>query len=353
MRVLLLSKYGRLGASSRVRSHQYLPYLEANGFEVTVAPLLGDDYVRGRYAGRGPGPGVLGAYLGRCRRIRAGNAFDLVWIEKEMLPWLPDWLELGLLPRRVPMLADYDDAVFHWYDGHRSSWVRRLLGTKIDAVMRRASLVVAGNDYLAARARSAGAKRVEVLPTVVSVGRYGVARRPAGAQVTIGWIGSPATAHYLEGIAPALREASAGGRARIVAIGARPDQLHGLPVEARPWSEDTEVAEIQRLDIGIMPVPDAPFERGKCGYKLIQYMACGLPVVASPVGANASIVRDGVEGFHATTGDDWNRALRTLCGDADMRRRFGIAARRRVEAEYSLESAETRLASMLRSAANR
>jgi len=121
----------------------------------------------------------------------------------------------------------------------------------------------------------------------------------------------------------------------------------GLPVEARSWSEASEVAEIQQFDIGIMPLPDEPFERGKCGYKLIQYMACGKPVVASPVGANTSIVRDGIEGFLASTDAEWMQLLGILCDDNALRQRMGAAGRVRVEAEYSLQVAAPHLERLL------
>ena len=110
----------------------------------------------------------------------------------------------------------------------------------------------------------------------------------------------------------------------------------GLPMDSLPWAEATESEDIARLDIGIMPLVDAPFERGKCGYKLIQYMACGLPVVASPVGVNRQIVEHGVNGFLADTPEAWATALRTLCHDPALRARMGAAGRRKVEQQYCL-----------------
>ena len=347
MRVLILSRYSRLGASSRLRSYQYIPYLESCSFDVTTAPLFGDDYVAGIYAGKISIVGVLRSYMTRLRFMLRASRFDLVWVEKEMLPWIPSWIELGLFPIGVPLVVDYDDALFHRYDQHSWSVVRRLMGQKIDDVMRRADLVLVGNDYLGERARTAGAKRVERLPTVVDVTRYAVPSSTSGQPLTIGWIGTPNTAHYLKLIAPVLREVVASRGVRVVAVGANTEQLVGLPVEARSWSEASEVAEIQQFDIGIMPLPDEPFERGKCGYKLIQYMACGKPVVASPVGANTSIVRDGIEGFLASTDAEWMQLLGILCDDNALRQRMGAAGRVRVEAEYSLQVAAPHLERLL------
>jgi glycosyltransferase involved in cell wall biosynthesis len=350
-RVLFLSRYARLGSSSRLRLYQHLPYLQDAGIEVTLAPLFGDDYVRDLYGGKIAKLSVLKAYAVRLGFMLNAGRFDAVWVEKEMLPWIPAWLELGLLPARVPMIVDYDDAVFHRYDQHRLSLVRSLLGRKIDKVMRRADLVIAGNEYLANHARKAGAARVEILPTVVDVARYGVSTPESGGQAlpTIGWIGSPATAHFLHMIAPALREVVTRKLAQAVAVGANADQLGDLPVKALPWSEATEVADIRRFDIGIMPLPDAPFERGKCGYKLIQYMACGKPVVASPVGVNGVIVRDGVDGILAATHQEWASALTRLIADRVLRQQMGREGRRRIELDFSLQKAAPRFAHLIES----
>ena len=167
--------------------------------------------------------------------------------------------------------------------------------------------------------------------------------------LTIGWIGTPTTAKFLLGIADAFKEIVKVYGARIVAVGANPQPFQGLPVEVRPWQEKTEVAEIQDFDVGLMPLPDEPYERGKCGYKLIQYMACGKPAVASPVGANTEIVRHGENGFLATTTDEWIDALSRLIEDPNLRFRMGQAGRSMVESEYSLQMQAPRLEGMLRS----
>jgi glycosyltransferase involved in cell wall biosynthesis len=219
--------------------------------------------------------------------------------------------------------------------------------------MRGAALVVVCNQYLADRAARTGARRIERVPTVVDLARYPVPAAPANETFTIGWIGTPWTARYLELVRPALREVCAGGRARFVAIGAGPLAWNDVPVEIVPWSEATEVNNLQRLDVGIMPLPDSPFERGKCGLKLIQYMACGRPVVASPVGVNRDIVRDGVNGFTATGEQDWVTALSRLRDEPALRKRMREVGRGIVEEQFSLEVTAPRLADLLRSAATK
>jgi glycosyltransferase involved in cell wall biosynthesis len=309
--------------------------------------MFGDDYVRSLYGGQISIAKVFSSYVARLRVMLRAKRFDLAWIEKEMLPWLPEWIEVCLFPDNIPIVVDYDDAVFHRYDQHRLHWVRALLGRKIDAVMRRADLVIVGNDYLGDRATRAPARRVALLPTVVDTNRYGKVAPALGGPLTIGWIGTPSTAHYLRLVASVLQEMVTTRDSRVVAVGANAAQLKGLPIEVRPWSEQSEVMELQQFDIGIMPLPNEPFERGKCGYKLIQYMSCGIPVVASPIGANRVIVREGVEGFLPADLSQWGDVIGKLCDDAALRKRLGAAGRERVEAEYSLQVTAPRLEKLL------
>lgn len=350
MRVLALPRYAPLGASSRLRTYQYLPMLQAAGVEVDVRPLLDDQYVRNLYEGRNSAGGVASAYIRRILGLIRGRGYDAIWVEKELLPWLPAFVELGIVPKRIPLVADYDDALFHRYDRHRSAFVRGLLARKIDDVMRRADLVLAGNDYLAGRAREAGAGWVECLPTVVDLARYPVQPPKPATNVSplmVGWIGSPSTAKYLRAVSEPMRQLAERGLIRCVAIGANPAQLVDTPFSAIPWQEETEVSQLQQLDVGIMPLPDAPWERGKCGYKLIQYMACGLPVVASPVGVNEEIVEVGMNGFLADGEEGWLSALTALAADPQLRVGMGRAGRARVELHYSLEVQASRLRGLL------
>lgn len=348
----MLSRYGRLGASSRMRFYQYLPWLEAAGIEVTLAPLFSDVYVRGLQRNTKSPLEAIRAYAGRVQALLASQKFDLLWIEKETLPWLPGWFEKGLLPSNVPYVLDYDDAVFHYYDQHRHPAFRALLGGKHPALIRGAALVVAGNAYLAEFAHAAGAWQVELLPTVIDLERYPLAtNHPAKVDgpPCVGWIGQRATASFLLPYKQLFERMSGSGQARFAAIGIDAHSL-GLPMVSLPWAEQTEAASIASFDIGIMPLVDAPFERGKCGYKLIQYMACGLPVVASPVGVNRQIVEHGVNGFLAETAEQWEQALQTLLSDSDLRQRMGQAGRQKVEREYCIQVTGPRMATLLRGA---
>lgn len=348
MKVLLLSRYGQLGASSRVRFLQYLPHFLSQGIEVTVKPLLSDAYLHALYKGGSRWREVLKGYMGRIFSLLVARRFDVVVIEKELFPFMPAIAERFLRLIGVPYVVDYDDALFHRYDCNSNFWVRLLLGKKIDVVMRHARAVVVGNNYLADRARNAGASRIEVIPTVVDAKRY-QPKQKAGVKIPIvGWIGIPQTSRYLKPLLAVFERITREMPVRFVAVGANPEDFEGTPVEVWPWSEDSEVASIQQFDVGIMPLPDTPFERGKCGYKLIQYMACGLPVVASPVGVNTEIVSDGVNGYLADEPDQWHHALNLLLDNREFERDTkGAAGRKKVEDWYSLEVQSSRFLSVV------
>jgi glycosyltransferase involved in cell wall biosynthesis len=352
MKVLLLSRYGLLGASSRVRFLQYLPYLESEGVEVTVEPLLSDVYLRALYSGRSRFREVFNGYKRRVIALLNVRQFDVVIVEKELFPFMPAFAERFLEAMGAPYVVDYDDALFHRYDCHANRWVRRLLGRKIDSVMCHSKVVIAGNQYLAARAHRARAQKVEIIPTVIDAKRYKLKQKEGGGIPIIGWIGTPQTSQYLQPLLPVFEAIQQDMPVRFVAVGARAEDFEGTPVETWPWSEETEVASIQEFDIGIMPLQDSPWERGKCGYKLIQYMACGLPVVASPVGVNCEIVTPEKNGLLAGSLDEWGNALRHLVSaDSLASNNMGAAGRALIERRYSLQVQGPRLLQILQDAA--
>ncbi|MCG8036896.1 MAG: glycosyltransferase family 1 protein, partial [Candidatus Thiodiazotropha taylori] len=246
MKVLLLSRYPRLGASSRLRSYQYLPGLAENGIEVTVSPLFSEAYLEDFYASGSKRPAaLLSAYWGRMRQLFKAGEFDLLWLEKELFPWMPAWVEQLLKRLGIRLLVDYDDAIFHRYDQSGSALVRTLLGSKIDRVMASATLVTAGNDYLAKRAEAAGAPRVMQLPTVLDVARYQPKAVSEHSPFTVGWIGSPTTAGYLDLLREPLASVAQKHPVRLLVVGAQIEPIEGLPVVCVDWSEARE-AELIR-----------------------------------------------------------------------------------------------------------
>ncbi len=354
IRCLLLSRYGRLGASSRVRSYQYLKFLQTQGIQVSVAPLIDDDYLKALYAGKPrQWKGISKAYLRRLKSLLGCRDYDLLWIEYELFPWLPAWVEWLLYRSKISYVVDYDDAVFHRYDLN-SNWIARsILSKKIDRVMKLARLVIVGNEYLASRARKAGARRVVCLPTVVDLDRYPIRAPKTRSMFTIGWIGSPTTFPYLQLVQSALSEFCRQRKARLVLVGAPRIQINGVPTEFREWSEDTEAMSIQEFDVGLMPLPDDPWARGKCGYKLVQYMASARSAIASPIGVNHKLIRHGVNGFLAEGQEEWVKALNFVCDHPEESDGMGRAGREIVEKEYCLQVTGPQLSMLLRKAAER
>ena len=354
MKILALTKYGSLAATTRQRFEQYEPALAAAGISVEYAPLLGNDHLERLVAGRRASPlAVFRAYASRLLSLLASGRSDVLWVHCELFPYWPGVFErLGKLWGK-PIVVDYDDAIFHMYDKSPNAVVRVLLGSKLAPLLRSATVCCCGNDYL----RDYAARycdRTIVLPTVVDTDIYVPPfDRATGGPVVVGWIGSPSTWINVRPLLPMLqdlvREHGIVVRAVGAGAGAERDRFPGL--ELIEWSEASEVADVQSFDIGIMPLRDQPFERGKCGYKLIQYMACGKPVVAAPVGVNMDIVREGENGYLVETTEAWRNALVGLVENPELRTRMGNAGRELAVRDYSLASQAPRLVDLFRSLA--
>jgi glycosyltransferase involved in cell wall biosynthesis len=353
MRLTAFTKYGPMAASTRQRLLQYAPALEAAGIELDFRPLLDDGYVASlatgeRYAKRK----LAAAYLRRLRDIAFGPLGDVVFVYAELLPWLPSVLERLLLRRGRPIIYDIDDAFFHTYDRHRSALVRSILGRKFEPLLCSAAACICGNVYLREYV-SQYCKNTVVVPTVVDTDKYRPACTDHALPPVIGWIGSPTTWPYVRPLLPLLHELVSSGRARVKVVGAgaaaRIDSFPGLEVVS--WAEDREIEDVQSFDVGIMPLSDDEWARGKSGYKLIQYMACGLPVVASPVGINRKLVRHGESGFLAGSDSEWREAFDRLLSERQLRRRMGGDGRERAVAEYSLAVHAPRVVGLVSAAA--
>lgn len=339
MRILLLPKYGRKAASCRYRYLQYIPYLEKNGISCTISPLFDDAYLENKFKnGRALIYDILRAFICRFKAILSSHKYDLVILHCEAFPYLPPLFEKYLKLRKIPYIFDYDDAIFHNYDQNPNRLINWLLRDKVATAIGGAKYVTAGCQYLADYALNV-IGNVEVVPTVIDIDKYQTCKfeRKSTNTFMIGWIGSPSTAKYVEEIGLALSEICNNSSTKIVLIGAGKVDLPGVNLEKIDWSEDSEIENMRVFDVGIMPLSDGPWERGKCGFKLIQYMACGLPVVASPIGVNSDIVEEGKNGYLARTTEEWVRALTTLRDNKELRQRMGEAGRKKVEEQYCLQ----------------
>jgi glycosyltransferase involved in cell wall biosynthesis len=351
IRILGLALYGPLAASTRYRLGQYVEGLRSHGIELQVRHLLDDQYLARKYAGGGTRLQDLAAAAGRRLKDLLGQGgFDASMLYGELLPLLPGTLESALL--RLPFVYDCDDAFYLKYRQGRLALLRGVLGRKFDRVMRGAAHITAGNRNLVAY----GARQnpnTHYLPTVVDTRRYLPARdRRSESVFTVGWIGSPSTSEYLSQLVEPLAAVGREGPVRFVVIGGQAPAVPGVEVVTLPWSEAEEVRLINSFDVGVMPLPDTEWARGKCAFKLIQYMACAVPVIASPVGANVDVV-NGECGLLAAGSDQWIEAFRTLRDSPARRSAMGSAARARIEEHYSLQTTLPVLAGILRQAAGR
>lgn len=342
MKVLLLSKYTARGASSRQRSLQFLPGMKRAGIKVDFCPLFDDRYLGSRFeTGKGGLIDLVFAYARRIKACLTADGYDALWIEKELFPYLPAWFEDRLCPSGSPIVADYDDAIFHNYDQSGNPLIRAALGQKIDAVMRRSAVVVVGNKYLEQRALKAGAARVVVIPTVVDLTKYTrIGPIKESGRLVIGWIGTPITQRYLIQASEALDDAVSAINAELKLVGASNEIRRYFPKSnliVEEWNANTENAHLRSFDIGIMPITDAPFERGKCGYKIVQYMASGVPVVASAVGVNVDLVTESGCGFLVDANASWRSAIKQLALDEHFRHEAGLRGRLAVEEKFCLQ----------------
>ena len=348
MKVLFLTKYDSLGASSRYRFYQFFEFYEQHDIQCVKKPFFSNAYLTSKYKNKKtPFFSVGLAFIKRFYILFTAFRYDKVVIEKELFPYFPAWPEKVLSLLGVEYIVDYDDALFHQYDNHRSKWIRKFLGSKISKVMRYSEMVVAGNDYLADYATHAGAKKVVRVPTVIDLRRYPKEFViPENPKPVIGWIGTPNTVKYVYDLIPVFEKLYQKIPFVLHIVGADLDDDVGFESKSVKWSEATEVTEMQKFDIGIMPLPDSPWEKGKCGFKLIQYMGCSKPVVASPVGVNSQIVQNGANGYLASSHEAWEKYLLMLL-EISKDNQMGLNSRQFVEEKYCIDSVVAKQLSIL------
>ena len=303
-------------ASARVRALQYAPALEKAGISCSVvAAHRGDPE--------------------RATLLEQARQADVVFLQRRLLNgW--DFRALRRASRRL--VFDFDDAISIKDDlaGARRSATR---AARFRRSVLHADRVIAGNAHLAAQVPSRARRKVTVIPSVTDTARWRPEPRgPSSGPPTIGWLGSASTLPYFEALGAPLARVQHATGCRVVVVADRAPATPGVDVDFHPWQMNHEVAELNAMDVGLMPLPDSPWTRGKCGYKLILYLACGVPAVASPVGVNPDIVRHGETGLLADDPDDWVATLEQLLADRALRQRLGQSGREHVEQHYSLQA---------------
>jgi glycosyltransferase involved in cell wall biosynthesis len=363
VRALFFLLDGDSNASSWHRVLQYVPLLRAHDIVSRIArPVPEPVYqalVERRGGGRGAGAkaGFYGLFLAqRLLDVLRAREADVVVVQRDLFPFGPPLLERLLFRRARRLVYDTDDATYLRPSFTPDTVFQRWRHfDKVAEVVRHAAWVSVATEPIAAWARRANA-HVDVIPMAVDLARYPfVPRDPAGGRpLVVGWAGTPGGRRYLQTLAPILRDLSARLPlvVRVISGDGQGVQLEGVPTEVRPWRADTILAEMAQFDVGLVPLDDSPFEEAKFPFKLLQYLALGVPAVSARVGVAATVLREGDVGLLAGTWDEWRAQLERVLRDPALRARLRVAGRETVAAHYTLERVGPRFAAGLRQAAS-
>jgi glycosyltransferase involved in cell wall biosynthesis len=354
MRVLAVVPYPHdTVPGQRFRIEQWEPFLARDhGIDLTYVPFLDAGAYR-MFPKHGhtlkKAAAVVRGFARRLHDVATARRWDAVFLFREAASVGPAFFE-RLLARRVPYVFDFDDAIFI----PQASEANRMFSflkshVKTDTIVRLAAHVTPGNAFLAEYSRRFNAN-VTVMPTTIDTEKYVPRVKTANDVPVIGWSGSLTTAMYIHEMRDVFAEVAKTHRFRLRIVGAgKFDPVPGVETEVLPWVSATEVDDLAPIDIGLMPLRHDPWARGKCGLKALQYMALGTPAVVSPVGVNTEIIEEGVNGFLASTPEEWAMRLRELVDAPEKRLAMGAAARRTVETRYSARTQVPRLAEIFRS----
>ncbi len=323
----------------RYRLEQWEPHLRERGVEITHEPFECDELHALLYK-----PGMVGRKLqlvtrGLRRRlslIKKARNYDVVYILREAALLGPAVFERLIHQAGVPIVFDFDDAIFVSYRSPSNGYLSYLkFATKTKTICRLSSHVMVGNSYLADYARQVN-DRVTVIPTTIDTEKYQTAPpKESSGPLVIGWTGSHSTVQHLDTLRGALKKLAQRESFRLRVIGTPTYRFDDAEVEPMPWRVETELDDLRAVDIGVMPLPDDNWSKGKCGLKALQFMALGIPTVCSPVGVNTDIIQDDQNGFIAASEDEWVEKLSRLLQSHELRRRLGHAGRITVEQKYS------------------
>jgi glycosyltransferase involved in cell wall biosynthesis len=342
--ILFLCPYPLGGApSQRFRFEQYLPLLQERGYRYAVHGFLDEATNRILYR---PGQtlakvsGVIRGFFRRLALLPTLYRAEFVFIHREATPIGPPWLEwliARVLGKRI--IYDFDDAIWLRDTSGVNDFMSRLKWQqKVPQICRWSYRVSAGNAYLADFARQQGAIAIINPTTLDTRHAHRGLKDQQEVPLSIGWTGSHSTMKYLYPLEGVLQQIEKDFGARTVVISNRPPEMDLSGLHYIPWTEAREVEDLREMHIGLMPLPDDPWARGKCGFKALQYLSLGIPALVSPVGVNTEIVTHGENGFHCASEEDWYHYLSLLLQDTDLRSRMGQAGRKTIEASFSVEA---------------
>ena len=320
MKILFLVQ-GLDVAASRYRVLQYLPYLKEHGIQASVLP-----FPKGVFA--------------KLKVFKSANQYDILFIQRKRFSAF--WLKY-LRKNAREIVYDFDDSVMHRSSKH----LRHESKTRVKMfknMVNASDHVIAGNEYLQQNTIPY-TQNVTIIPSPIDISLYPQKTYSEKSDnITLGWVGAHGSIHYLKKMKPIFETlGKKNDKLRLKIVCDTFFDCENMVVDKKQWSEKDEVADIQSFDIGLMPLMDDPWSHGKCGLKILQCLATGVPVVCSPAGINKEIVQDGVHGFWANSQEEWIEKLEIMINDHDLRRKMGMAGRERVIEHYSLKANAPRM----------
>ena len=327
----------------RFRFEQYFEFLNANGYECELSYFLGEYedrilYSKGKFFQKLSI--VLKAAWIRWKNVRKRNQYSIIFIFREAFMTGSLFFEKKFRDSNAKLIFDFDDAIWHLdisKANRRFSFLKN--PSKTGQIIKLCDMVFAGNSYLANYSKNF-CERVVIIPTTIDTDEYIRIRKPETDTVTIGWSGSITTIKHFEFALPFLREIKKryGDKIRIKVIGDASYRNSEFGITGIGWTKQDEIKELSDIDIGIMPLHDDEWAKGKCGLKGLQYMALEIPTIMSPVGVNTEIITDGINGFLASTTDEWVDKIGKLVDSKSLRTQMGTKARERVLQNYSVHA---------------
>jgi glycosyltransferase involved in cell wall biosynthesis len=355
MKILFLVPYPlRESPSQRFRFEQYIEIVRDKGHFVQVQSFLDSPNWKQFYTSGGYASKALTLLRGFSKRVLIlfnASSFDFIFIHREAAPLGPpviEWILARILRKKI--IYDFDDAIWLTDRADEPGWLKLLKWrSKVKLICTWSHVISCGNDFLCEFARQAN-PRVVYNPTTIdteSVHNPEHYSKKESDEIVVGWTGSHSTLKYLKDLEVVLQKLEEENKKlRIVVIADQPDSLSLKTLTFIPWSKETELEDLMKIDIGIMPLPDDEWSKGKCGFKALQYMALRIPAVVSSVGANRAIVDDGVNGFLCSSGEEWRVVLQRLIGSKSLQSKMGEAGRKKVIDQYSVCSNSSRFLSL-------
>jgi len=326
----------------RLKYEQYFQHFEKEGFEVTVSSFMIPAFQKMVYK-KGNTPlkifYTIWGYLLRIRDLLRLPFYDGVYIFLWVTPFGPPIFEGLFCLLNKNIVYDIDDMVFKGNVSVANKWIRFLKGTsKMKYLMKKAREVITSTPYLTNYAKQFNSKITEIYSTVNTDLYIPVNQYTNNKPIVIGWSGSRSTAHYLDGIKPILVQLVQKHNCKILIMSDVPYEIEGVEIEFVKWSEALEIPTLQRMDIGLYPLPNEEWVLGKSGGKVRQYMALGVPTVATFTEANEQAIQHNLDGFLIHSLEEWKNILNELIINAELRKSIGIAARETVVNKYSVEA---------------